>query len=167
MMLSQSGLLHAQAASSSMNEEGFVEAFEDSSQKLDARSEKKSPKGAMLRSLAFPGWGQWYNGQKIKAALVFSTQATLVALSFHFDSEASKSPPGSAERERDIDRRNSMYWIMGGVTLLSMLDAYIDAHLSDFDTGPDLAVRIGILPPQTGRLPQHTAIAGVSLRAQF
>lgn len=138
-------------------------AIEDSLQHLNRG--KKSPKGAMLRSLAFPGWGQWFNEQKIKSVLVFTTQGALIGLRFHFNNKAKKSDPGSQERAINIDKRNSIYWIMGAVTLLSMLDAYIDAHLFDFDTGPDLEMRVGVLSTSTSM--DMPMMLGLSLRTRF
>jgi len=37
----------------------------------------KSPTGAMIRSLLFPGWGQLYNKKYFKAILVFGAEIGL------------------------------------------------------------------------------------------
>ncbi|MFQ5752682.1 MAG: DUF5683 domain-containing protein, partial [bacterium] len=65
-----------------------------------------------------------------------------------------------------IDRRNLTYWVIAGFTLLSMLDAYIDAYLFDFDAGPDLAMRIGTLQNYQGGSISGPVL-GFSLRAKF
>jgi hypothetical protein len=123
--------------------------------------EKKSPSGAMLRSLLFPGWGQWYNNQKIKAALVLAAQGTLVGLAVHYNNRAKENVADSADYEKFIDKRNQTFWFMGGVTLLSMLDAYIDAYLYDFDVGPELELRAGLIENRS------MSVIGVSIRARF
>ncbi len=120
----------------------------------------------MLRSLAVPGWGQLYNGKWFKALLVVAAQGTLISLAVYYDGIADDFPVQSNEREFYLDRRNLMFWLMGATKLLSMLDAYIDAHLYDFDTGPELGLRIGSLQsPHSG--PLHTGLVGVSLQARF
>ncbi|RMF57559.1 MAG: hypothetical protein D6743_18790 [Calditrichaeota bacterium] len=129
------------------------------------KRQKKSPKGAMLRSLAFPGWGQVYNHQFIKAGLVVSAQGVLIFLMLRYNSKASDHPDGTSKHELYIDRRNLTFWLMGAVTALSMLDAYIDAHLYDFDTGPDLELRVGGLRPTVRS--RSFGLTGVSLRLRF
>lgn len=126
-----------------------------------SKKEKKSPNGAMLRSLIFPGWGQWYNHQKIKAALVVAAQGTLVGLAVHYNNRAKANASDPSAHEFYIDKRNQTFWFMGGVTLLSMLDAYIDAYLYDFDAGPELELRAGLIENRC--LP----VIGVSIRTRF
>ncbi len=116
-----------------------------------------------MRSLAFPGLGQFYNEQYIKAAIVLGGQGTLIGFSIYYNNIVKKSTI-SAEKEFYKDRRNLMFWWIGAATLLSMLDAYIDAHLYDFDTGPDLAIRIGALNDSFGA---DGVDFGFSLRAEF
>ena len=52
--------------------------------------------------------------------------------------------PGSIERERDNFRRNRDLSILGigAVWAIGVLDAYVSAHLSDFDVGEDLTVSV-------------------------
>ena len=45
---------------------------------LELERRRRSPKGALLRSLAVPGWGQFYNGQYIKGPVVIVAQATCI-----------------------------------------------------------------------------------------
>ncbi len=98
-----------------------------------------SPKGAMIRSVVFPGWGQWYNGKKIKSALVFLTEAGIVGASFYWNDLATNAT-NDLDREFYIDNRNLAYWYFGGAILLSMADAYVDAHLAGFDVSPELGL---------------------------
>jgi len=124
----------------------------------------KSPSTAVRRSL-IPGGGQFYNGQIIKGLIVIAGQVTLIGLAIHYDQKSKDFLSGSAEKERFVDDRNLTFWLMGGLTLLSMVDAYIDAQLYDFDTGPDLALRLGTIHNPT--LASAPVSLGMSLRATF
>jgi hypothetical protein len=93
----------------------------------------------MLRSLAFPGWGQFYNGKYLKATLVFGTEAGLIATAVYWNQKAVRAT------DRDVqlfyqNNRNTANWWLAGTILLSMIDAYVDAHLSDFDESPKLSL---------------------------
>ena len=116
--------------------------------------------------MVFPGWGQWYNGQKIKAAVVFTAESFLIGSAIYLNKKVTDSEVGSLERDFYRDRRNLTHWLIGGFTLLSMLDAYVDAYLYDFDTGPDLALRVGALSTPTP-MEMPMMILGLSLRAKF
>jgi len=152
---------NAQESGSFFNQSFVKKSVEDSTK--DAKLKTKSPKAAMIRSLVFPGLGQFYNEQYVKAAIVLAGQGTLVGFLFYYNNRAREST-SPLEKEFYEDRRNLMYWWIGAATLLSMLDAYIDAHLYDFDTGPDLAIRIGALNDSFGA---DGVNFGFSLRAEF
>ncbi|MDZ7363717.1 MAG: DUF5683 domain-containing protein [candidate division KSB1 bacterium] len=100
---------------------------------------KKSPRGAMLRSLAVPGWGQYYNRQYFKAALVFGAEAGLVATAIYWNNKANSASDRNSKLFYQ-NNRNTANWFLLGTILLSMLDAYVDASLSDFDESPDLSL---------------------------
>lgn len=123
----------------------------------------KSPTGAMLRSLVFPGWGQFYNNKKLKALLIFGTEFGLLANSIYLNQKYQEwnqkykdSEPGYeqniilANREFYINNRNSSTWWLVGVILFSIADAFVDAHLSDFDESTNLSA-IDISPVRGGR----------------
>jgi hypothetical protein len=123
----------------------------------------KSPTGAMIRSLVFPGWGQFYNNKKLKALLIFGTEVGLLANSIYlnqkyieWDQKFKESEPGYeqniiiANREFYISNRNSSTWWLVGVTLFSLADAFVDAHLSNFDESSNLSA-IDISPVGNGR----------------
>jgi len=122
----------------------------------------KSPTGALIRSLIIPGWGQLYNKKIFKAILVFCTETGLVANSIYlhqkykqWDQKYRESEPGPeqdiiiANREFYINNRNKSNWWLVGVILFSMADAFVDAHLSDFDESPDLS-HVNITPIAIG-----------------
>lgn len=108
--------------------------------------QSKSPNGAMVRSLLVPGWGQWYNDKKIKAGVVFIAESALIARIVIANDQLRKAK-SETDRVRYLEQRNVTYWWLGGAILLSMLDAYVDAYLYDFDAGPDLAAGVR---PTTG-----------------
>ncbi len=110
---------------------------------------KKNPNGAVLRSLLVPGWGQYYNGQKWKAALVAAAELGEIGTAIYWNRESKRV---NDDRYKLIyeDYRNAAYWFLAGTIILSMLDAYVDAQLYDFDESPSLDDRtLGLLaPPQ-------------------
>ena len=118
----------------------------------------KNPTGALLRSLALPGWGQLYNEQYIKSALVLAAEGLLVAGAIvehhragddhdvYQDLSRSEAVREAAWRRhsRRIDKRNTYLWYYAGLKFLSAIDAYVDAHLYRFDEGPfGVEVRAG------------------------
>lgn len=104
----------------------------------------KSPTGAMLRSLAAPGWGQWYNGKKFKAVLLASGEIGLAADAVILNQLAARSD-NPQDRAFYRDNRSLAIWWLAAVILYAMADAYVDAHLLGFDesmelsTGPPMA----------------------------
>lgn len=114
-----------------------------------AASEKKirfrSPSDALLRSLAIPGWGQMYNKKYFKAVIVAGGQGALLGTAVVEWKRAS-----DAKKDLDLEgyrvhtnNRNMFLWLYAAAAVVSMLDAYVDAHLSQ-DTG------IGV--PQIGSI---------------
>jgi hypothetical protein len=103
-----------------------------------AKTAFPSPNGVLIRSALMPGWGQWANGQKLKSLVVFGLEAGLAANAAVQDSRMWKS---KTDDEKEFYRNNKSLsiWWFAGVYLLNCLDAYVDAELRDFDTGPDLA----------------------------
>jgi hypothetical protein len=107
----------------------------------------KSPTLAVLFSIV-PGGGQIYNEQYFKAAAFFGAGAFFASQAVYFhqrfitkarevdaipiDSVDQRAYP-RALREFYRDQRdlNAAYFL--GVTVLSMIDAYVGAHLFDFD----------------------------------
>ncbi len=130
-----------------------------------------SPNTTMFRSLAFPGWGQLENSQPEKAALVFAVETGLLAAGYiewqradhSRDEEAAAAAAGdeagAAEHyQRYVDRRDraitNLWW--GGFTILiSMLDAYVSAHLRDFTEAevPWVPDELEPAPPATAPRP--------------
>lgn len=117
---------------------------------------RKSPTSAMLRSLAFPGWGQFYNAKYVKALLAFGIETGLaLSASYQNDQMRRYEKKGDAEAAKFFrNDRNRFLWWLAGFMLLSMGDAYVDAHLFDYDISPDLSLTVS---PFTGLTLQWNA----------
>jgi hypothetical protein len=127
---------------------------------LQENLKTKSPTKALLRSVALPGWGQFYNEKYFKSALIFGVETTYIILaadqwrktSFH-KKNFQNAFPYSPEQyyEFDLykyhrDQRNLYLWVVTGIVFLSMFDAYVDAHLYDFDKIQMKDLEVFILP---------------------
>jgi hypothetical protein len=116
--------------------------LKESSPLLHPQKLRRSPMGALLRSVAVPGWGQYYNHKFLKCAVVFGAESFFIAKSIHWwkKAEDQYDKVQVTESGRDFstyinfrDRRNDYLWLTGLAVFLSMFDAYVDAHLSGFD----------------------------------
>jgi len=108
----------------------------------------QEPKYIMMRSIVVPGWGQLANGRSWKALLVAAVETYFVWRAVHygrrerdFRRQAGEHLEDSFTRSdlyRQADyagdrRRDSVWWAIFSV-VLSMGDAYVDAHLGrDFE----------------------------------
>jgi hypothetical protein len=111
----------------------------------DTLFERKSPMGALLRSVALPGWGQFYNKKYFKSAVVFGAETTfltLAAIEWYRMNKHKRNfqNPDHPDRYWEFeqfqfyeDQRNMYLWITAGIVFISMFDAYVDAHLYNFD----------------------------------
>lgn len=100
--------------------------------------EKKNPTGALLRSLIFPGWGQFYNRKYSKAFLFFGGEAGLMTTAIHLNQQVVSTRGDLQASYRN--NRNTANWFLLATIVFSMLDAYVDASLADFDESPDLSL---------------------------
>ncbi len=109
-----------------------------------------NPTHAMLYSAFIPGGGQVYNRAYVKAGIVVGLQAYLLGNVLYNDSKVddykdklnSSSDAAIQQQYKDKlqmyrERRTSDIWWMGVTCALSMLDAYVDAHLDDFESEKD------------------------------
>jgi TM2 domain-containing membrane protein YozV len=118
--------------------------FSASEAKTDMVLEKKSPMGALLRSVAFPGWGQFYNRKYMKGVVVLGAEATFITMAIvdwsrMKEHQRNFQNPDFPDRYWEFDqfrfyedRRNMFLWITAGIVFISMFDAYVDAHLYNF-----------------------------------
>jgi hypothetical protein len=110
----------------------------DSTAADSAIVQTKSPKAAVMRSAVLPGWGQWYNEQKIKSFLVLGGELALAGNAAYQNRLALRSKTLD-EREFYKNNRNQTIWWFAAVYFLSLADAYGDAQLWHFDAGPNLS----------------------------
>lgn len=59
-------------------------------EKLLSGSIHHSPKGALLKSAVLPGWGQVYNGQKIKVPVIYAGLGAVGSMAIYFNSRHTK-----------------------------------------------------------------------------
>lgn len=78
-------------------------------------------RGAVLRSVVLPGWGQFYNGKRVKGGVI-ATAEVASAVAWVVRRKQIK--------ERGIQARNIYLFSTIGIVLYSIADAYVDAHLS-------------------------------------
>ena len=109
----------------------------------------ESPRWVMIRSAVIPGWGQLHNGSWLKALAVAGGEgaigynilkdideldrlnAQVLAARAANDSEAELAAVLAYN-----DRQSALVgrqWLMGGVLVYAMVDAYVDAHFRHFD----------------------------------
>lgn len=128
----------------------------------------RSPWGAVGRSLVVPGWGQVYNGSWWKVPLfvagdvstmwiyrIKDRKVTRIEKSRNQIDRQLQSDPFLTPDQRNVLRsrfnnlttnldgalndRNLYGWLFALSHLLGMVDAYVDAHLFEFETKMDVA----------------------------
>jgi hypothetical protein len=130
--------------------------------RADSIPHRSRPFFVMLRSAAVPGWGQLYNRKYLKAAGVVAGEGLLAYQAWNefrkendaverletlLESGSDPSDPAyiAVDEEREAHRNRKINWIWWGLAahLLSMMDAYVDAHLATFDAdfGPPQSTR--------------------------
>lgn len=122
---------------------------------------KPEPTEALWRSGVLAGWGQFYNDEWFKGVLMLGAEmATVYGIVYHADQAAiekrlAESYAGDSD-QNELDNSNSQanehlknfndhrvayethIWLTALVVVYSMLDAYVDAHLYDFEVGEEL-----------------------------
>ena len=85
------------------------------------QASKGRVRGAVLRSVMLPGWGQFYNGKRVKGSVIATVEvASAVAWVVR----------RKQIKDRGIQARNIYFFSTIGIVLYSIADAYVDAHLS-------------------------------------
>ncbi len=122
----------------------------------------KSPLGAVGRSAILPGWGQFYNESYWKIPVVWGVLGWFTYLyvennklykkygDLYLDSLENEKGNTYYRNARDLyrDERDKYALVLGISYLLNLVDAYVDAHLFDFDVTenpitrqPELGIR--------------------------
>jgi hypothetical protein len=126
----------------------------------------KSPLLATLLSIV-PGGGQLYNEDYWKVPLFFAAGGFFVYRTLYYhnlfidkvdeleaipdvDSNVSRRLTLRTQREFYRDNRDLNFAYFLGVEILSMIDAYVGAHLFDFDVDDDISSRIMLDPERMG-----------------
>ena len=115
----------------------------DTSQHEQMVAAVKSPRRAMIYSLICPGLGQFYNHDYFKSVLFLGGELGLLANSIYLNQQYHQSHDPD-EKEFYINNRNLSTWWLIGVILYSTMDAYVNAHMDDFDESPDLDVQMNV-----------------------
>ena len=135
---------------------------------LQSMASRYDPRKALLYAAVLPGLGQIYNKKYWKLPLVWGGMfAVGYAINFYQDGYTTYKAklyynlenglegdndiaPGdsytTANYRRIVDQykreRDFMIILMGGVYLLQMIDAHVDAHLKEFDLNPKLQMSV-------------------------
>lgn len=129
--------------------------FNDS---LNSGISQKSPSKAVIMSSVLPGLGQFYNESYWKIPIIYGLGAFFVYEykdynkkfnDFNSKFEASKTvdnPSGSyylkSYREYYRDKRDAFLWYGGFLYLLNILDAFVDAHLYNFNVSDEVFIQL-------------------------
>jgi hypothetical protein len=119
-------------------------------EEVDLWSTGVNPTGAVLATPLFPGWGQLYTDNFWKAGLAYGAQMYFWTNIFSRDRQAVRArdfantfPPDdpnydryNAIAEESWEQMRDFAWWSGGILLIIALDAYVDAHLFNFDQDP-------------------------------
>lgn len=157
---------------------------------LKSYATRYNPRKALLYAAVVPGMGQIYNKKYWKLPLVYGGFISIgYAIHFYdglyqdYKKSLFRNLEGGYEQDNDswpgeqvttksyrvaVDgaRRQRDFWIvmMGGMYLLQIIDAHVDAHLKEFDLNPNLQVKIQPTFEQDALLGRQT---GVSLIFKF
>jgi Family of unknown function (DUF5683) len=113
------------------------------------RSAFDEPRYVMLRSAIVPGWGQWFNRQWVKGAVVSGVEIGLFLRILDdnrtLDDLSTRAAQAMADGDGELqntlalqynDRLDTMVarqWLLAGVVVYALLDAYVDAHFRNFE----------------------------------
>ena len=98
----------------------------------DSKADVKSPVKAVFLSAVFPGGGQIYTRNYWRAAGLGTVEASLAGAAMYEVWRMNKATD-QAEIDRHFEKQRSLWWWTAGVGAFSMVDAYVDAQLRDFD----------------------------------
>lgn len=166
--------LHARSADSLETPEDSTAKTKDPTAKTkDPTAMTKNPTTAVLLSLACPGLGQFHNESywkipiftgtaAVSAWLFFANNAKFSETDAQYQAALAEDPnnltAGRLQTVREVYRDNRDLW--GFVFLvtyaLAAVDAYVGAHLYDFDVSEDVSLHIG--PTRTQLLALHISV---------
>jgi hypothetical protein len=138
----------ADSAKGAVRAERRAGAASDTMQVRPRRGRFETPRWVMLRSLAFPGWGQLHNGSWLKAVVLGGGEIWIIA-GLLDDDRRMRQLQREADRARaegdndgfnaavdayngQLDQFVARQWWLGGLLIYALMDAYVDAHFRDF-----------------------------------
>src|SRR5689334_14250373 len=152
---------------------------------IKSYASRYDPNRALLLAAILPGAGQIYNKKYWKLPLVYGGFIA-IGYSINFyndlykqykselyynlehgytdDSDYRPGDPyttGSYRNATDKARRERDFFVilMGGMYLLQIIDAHVDAHLKEFDLNPNLQVKIQPMMEQDALLGKQTGVS--------
>jgi len=102
----------------------------------------KKPFKAAALSFFIPGAGQLYNEAYLKSGIVIALEGSLIGLAVYHNIKAEyyydkyKISDDEEDYNNYLDyyyKRQNDFWWIGVVIFLSSIDAFVDAHLFDFE----------------------------------
>ncbi|MBT1698311.1 hypothetical protein KK083_15580 [Fulvivirgaceae bacterium PWU4] len=149
---------------------------------LKSYAKRYNPRKALLLAAIVPGLGQVYNKKYWKLPLVYGgfyligrqinfyndiyttykfqlftnleTNATKSKVYPYYTTDQLRRIVDRSRRERDF-----MVILMGGMYLLQIIDAHVDAHLKEFDLNPNLRVSLEPTITQDALIGRQTGMA--------
>lgn len=149
---------------------------------LKSYAKRYNPRKALLLAAIVPGLGQVYNKKYWKLPLVYGgfyligrqinfynniyttykfqlftnleTNATKSTVYPYYTTDQLRRIVDRSRRERDF-----MVILMGGMYLLQIIDAHVDAHLKEFDLNPNLRVSLEPTITQDALIGRQTGMA--------
>lgn len=115
---------------------------------------RKSPRTAMLSSFLVPGLGQLYNEREFWALVAAGTEFYFIGTMVAEQRQTNRwrtvvnttgDPFADVQFRLHRDNRTQATWLYALTALLSGLQSYVDAHMSDFDDSP-LPLRTTLRP---------------------
>lgn len=149
---------------------------------LKSYAKRYNPRKALLLAAIVPGLGQVYNKKYWKLPLVYGGFYLIgrqidfyndIYTTYKFqlftnletnDNTSNVYPYYTTEQlRRIVDRsrreRDFMVILMGGMYLLQIIDAHVDAHLKEFDLNPNLRVSLEPTITQDALIGRQTGMA--------
>ncbi|MCG8344381.1 MAG: DUF5683 domain-containing protein [Chlorobiales bacterium] len=131
----------------------FVEAQNESSQQTEGGDRRMQPWKVAMISAVLPGYGQVYNGSIWKVPILYGLLGYFGYRTIdyndsyvEFRDKYAQDPEGpdasffQGERDRYQEKRNQQILFFVLAYLAGIVDAYVDAHLYDFDTVSEEAI---------------------------
>ncbi len=150
--------LSSEVSSSDSSESSVAKSYEGWTGEPTKERHRQSPTTALFKSMLVPGLGQIGNRKHIKAALIiggetflflrwldFRNQTADARVAFEAENDLVLRGQLFAEFDSVRDKRNLSAWMTGTVIFISMIDAFVDAHLAKFPA-PEKKLSFDVAP---------------------